>query len=111
MTDHLNDRRMKAASESRSRFFDLPHFMRKTGAHFSGKYALTLSRLGPPTQQAAQQPSASRPAHQLDVAHELGAPAPAFEHDLAAVEGLELGPVPDAHQGRFLRPLAPQRHQ
>ena len=66
---------------------------------------------GPAVQPAAQQAGAPRPAHQLDVADQLGPAAPALQHDLSVVERFELGPVADADQRGLFRLLAQELHQ
>ena len=60
---------------------------------------------------SADQPGAARPGHQMNVTDETRGAASAFEHDLAIVESLELGAMPDADYGGMLELGGKQAHQ
>src|SRR5439155_21143647 len=61
-------------------------------------------------QQAAQQAVLAFARNEMDVAHEFRAALAPLEHDLAAVEGLELGAMADADDGGFGQLLGHQLH-
>jgi len=53
------------------------------------------------TQEAAEQPPLAVARNEVDVADKLGATLAAFQHDLAAMESLQLHAMRDADDGRF----------
>ena len=50
-------------------------------------------------QEAAEQPAPGLARNEVDVADELCPALPPFQHDLAAVEGFELGAMRDTDDG------------
>src|ERR1700712_5148485 len=88
------------------------HDERKSISATSQTAVMWLKKLRPLAlaQEAAEQAALALARNEIDVADKLGSALPALQHDLAAVEGFELGAMGDADHGRVGQFLVEQLH-